>query len=140
MQGPEVQAGIPPNPRRPVGRVTERILRKVWHLRVAKTGFRDLENPDNPDGPLSDIHNPRRCLGAFGDHESTAEYYRRFEHLASRFEDATDRAIAQALADGHVVQRVQDELHVGQGRIERVVRTVKAWMKEHREDDDGNQD
>ena len=167
MQDPEVQAGIPANRRRPVGRVTERILRKVWHLRVARTGFHDLENHDNPDAPLSNAGAPShmydhsgvvyspgsarmeeadrgtlRLVRAYRDAEllaieSTAEYYRQIEHLAWRFDDTTERAIAVALSDGHGVRRIKADLHVGQRRIERVLRTVREWMNEPRETDDG---
>jgi hypothetical protein len=46
------------NARRPVGRVAERILRKVWTIRLARADFRDLENPENPDAPLSNAGMP----------------------------------------------------------------------------------
>jgi len=120
----------PGNPRRPVGRVTERILRKVWTLRLGRAGFRDLENPENPDGPLSDIRHPRRAVGAFGDAETTAEFYRRMSHLAARFEDETDRAIAEARADGAGQREIKARLHVSQRRIERVEKQIQIWMQE----------
>ncbi len=165
MQGPEVQAGIPRNPRRRVDPVTARILRKVWHLRVAKSGFRDLENPDNPDGPLSNARVPshlrdnaslewtlpepgelddgmRRTVRAYRESsrigiEATAEYYRQIEHLAWRFEDGTERAIAVAVSNGDGERKIKADLHVGRQRIVRVMKQIRIWMKEPREDDDG---
>lgn len=154
------------NARRPVGRVTERILRKVWSLRLARAEFRDLENPENPDAPLSSAGAPSHlhdreliysfdrskfAAGRSGPEEfddatmrlskayrasvvigveTTAEYYRRVEHLAWRFDDATERAIAVALSDGHGVRRIKAELHIGQRRVERVMKQIRIWMAE----------
>lgn len=168
MLSPEFSAKRAGNARRPVGRLTERILRKVWALRLARSGFRDLENPENPDGLLSAAGGPSnvchlrgwsaprlrreqrteasyaivwrgdvtRLTSLRADMEETAEFYRRMEHLAARFENETDRAIAGALADGHVQQRIKADLHVGQGRIERVERQLRIWMAEPRQEED----
>lgn len=155
--------------RRPVGPVVEHILRRLWSAKLKRSGFRDLENPENPDGLLSTAGSPshlrrqrqRHAINRLGFNgelgmstepeyvdrtgarrnrtyrdstavavELTAHYYRRMEHLAARFDDETDRAIAEALSDGAGQRRIKADLHVSQRRIERVEAQIRIWMRE----------
>lgn len=149
------------NERRPVGRVAAAILREVWTIRLRRSGFQDLEGKSwelaRRDHQSSWIHEGRKSAGfrprqAFGAAYARVDEtvptlgigelssrYRRMEHLSSRFADATDQQIGVSLSDGVGVRTIKTQLGVGQGRVDRVARQLKAWMAEEESDDDGQE-
>lgn len=108
------------------------LLKRVWALRLKlRAGFHDLENLDDPDGPLSNAGQPSHLDTTSAlEAQQAASYYRRLGQLAGRLPFARDQAIAEALADGLGIRTIKSKLSVGQGRIERVMYTLRSWLPE----------
>lgn len=124
-----------------MGRVAETILRKVWALHLRRSGFRDIESGDYPNGMLSGsvgrAYRPARIpFGRFGE-QTTPDDYARMSRLAWRFEDEIDQQIALALSNAEFLRAIKARLHVGQTRMERVAKQLRLWMQEPEEDGDG---
>jgi hypothetical protein len=127
------------NQRRIVGKTAELLLRRVWSIRLAKDGFRDLESAEDPDGPLSNAGQPSHLDLVDGvQSESAASYYSRVTELAGKLPFRRDVAIAEELGEGASVRDIKLKLKVGQGRIDRVKRTVEAWIPPGHWVDDGD--
>lgn len=105
------------------------ILRRVWTLRLRLDGFRDLECAEDPDGPLSNAGQPSHLDRMdISQVQAAAAYHRRVGDLARYLPFSRDRAIAEAVADGVGVRAIKARLRVGQGRVERVLRTIRQWL------------
>lgn len=141
------------NARRPVGRVAAAILREVWTIRLRRSGFQDLEGKgwdiSRRGTPGAWIHEGRKGAGftpatseptlRVRDIDELSSWYRKMEHLSSRFADATDQQIGVSLSDGVGVRTIKTQLGVGQGRVDRVARQLKTWMAEKESDNDGQE-
>lgn len=143
--------------KRPVGKVAIESLKRAWAIRLKRSGFQDLEAPGLSEGRLSQ----RGCASHLYERDSsraaevledTREYYTRLTHLCWRLSDTRlpgvndpgDRAVGLAVADGWSIRRIKTELGVGQPRIERVTRELRAMARERQtdeeDDDDGDED
>lgn len=131
LPGPVVAAEKPASGRpNPLALV---LLKEAWRLRLRLSGFHDLENPDDPDGPLSNAGQPSHFDTADSVIvQSNAAYYRRIGQLSQKLPFGRDRAIAEMLADGHGIRSIKSGLGVGQGRIERIQRQVRSWVPERK--------
>lgn len=135
LPGPAVVASKPavcrPNP------LAVLLLKEAWRLRLRLSGFHDLENPDDPDGPLSNAGQPSHFDTADSVIvQSNAAYYRRIGQLSQKLPFGGDRAIAEMLADGHGIRSIKSGLRCGQGRVERVQREIRSWVPESKWADD----
>lgn len=119
---------------RQTGALLQAILRKVWSLKLRRSGFHDIERPN--DDRLSSWRYPTH-VSPGSEVAEVAAHYRRMEHLSARFENEMDRNIGVALSDGWPVRHLKDKLGVGQDRIERVAKQLRIWMKEKENDEDG---
>lgn len=145
-----------PNP------VSALLTKQAWRLRLWISGFRDLEDPSNPDGPL-DVRwreRPDRNVWLNTDEttgtpdvreEARAEYYRQLGVESHRkppvpgnrrkriafgprrvfpfYSAAKDKKILRLLADGVSIRAVKKQLHVGQGRVYRLLAKVKERIR-----------
>lgn len=107
------------------------LLKEAWRLRLRISGFHDLENPEDPDGPLSNAGQPSHFDTADSvTVQSNAAYYRRIGRLEQKLPFGRDRAIAEMLADGHGIRSIKSKLRCGQGKVERVQREIRSWVPE----------
>lgn len=114
-------------------RLMLRELQKVqWRDIMANDPvFRDLESADDPDGALSNKGQPshldRLDAETFG---ATEHYYRRLDLLAPILPYVLDRRIGLAIAAGKSMRKIKETFNVGQSRIDRVHRAMRAWIPE----------
>lgn len=121
----------PAGRRAPLSRLQVLLLQESWRIRLRISGFHDLENPEDPDGPLSNAGQPSHLDRTDSVQvQHAAAYYRRIGQLARHFPFHKDAVIAEMLADGAGIRTIKAKLGTGQGRIERVLRVIRAWIPE----------
>lgn len=105
------------------------LLQEAWRIRLRMSGFHDLESAEDPDGPLSNAGQPSHLDKTDSVQvQHAAAYYRRIGQLARHFPFRRDADIAEMLADGAGIRSIKVKLGCGQGRIERVLRVIRAWI------------
>ncbi len=86
---------------------------------VSLSIIEDIEEGSNgQESPVSDV-----CLW-----DSPVDYLEEALFHGFPFRSRKDRAIARRLHLGQSWQHIEDALHVGQSRIERVIREIKSWL------------
>lgn len=122
-------------------RMSTILLTESWRIRLRLSGFHDLENPDDPDGPLSNAGQPSH-LDRVDETQvrNAAAYYRRIGQLAMKLPFRRDQQIAEMVADGAGIRTIKSTLGVGQGRVERVMRLIGGWVPPENWNDEGSDD
>jgi hypothetical protein len=133
------------------------LLQHAWRLRLQLSGFQDIEPPGDPYGPLKQAHHLSDVPipAAIAEHHdiapTRAEYYRRLgiesyrtppprkgtKVIISGFgiitpmhrSKAKDRKILRLLSEGIPIRSVMKQLHVGQGRVYRLLAKVQARIR-----------
>lgn len=153
-------APAPTRPR-PLGPVATLLLQEAWRLRLKLSDFRDLEDPNDPDGPLVDRHHdvvPKCDIPPGVEGQARAEYYRQLGVQSHSYKTkivdnrrvtaggfgvfpistAIDRKILRMKADGVPYDEIRATLRIGHYRYRRVLRQAHERMQ--RETKMGNKD
>lgn len=134
---------------RPLGPVATILLQEAWRLRLKLSNFRDIEDPNNPDGPLRD--RPHEVVPGFDvtpgvEGEARVEYYRRLGVESHRkppsrrklvsgglgifpISVAVDRKIIRFRAEGVPIKKIARALGVGKNRVKRVLKKVEQRIR-----------
>jgi hypothetical protein len=102
--------------------------RDAWYAVLKAKGFHDIERPDGTLEEHSDryeLNDNVRHVGQVFELISVDVFNAALHRY--NFQSATDRAICKCLADAMTFKDIKTSLGVGQPRIERVRRQVKAW-------------
>jgi hypothetical protein len=148
-----------------LGPVATLLLQEAWRLRLKLSGFEDIEDQADPDGPLADRGVPgHRNINGEGSEPGVvpaaqAEYYRqigvashsfktRLKHRNRRviaggfgvfpISSALDRKILRMRADGATYEEIRATLKIGDYRYYRVLRQADERIR--REMKMGNKD
>lgn len=146
---------------RPIGPVAKLLLNEAWRLRLKLSDFNDIEDPNDPDGPLRDRAHDTAALPGEDirpgiQSDARAEYYRRVGVESHRkpprhrsrvvagglgifpISAAVDKKILRMHAEGTGRLAIMAALHVGTQRYYRVLRQVNERIR--REMQMGNKD